>query len=39
MKRTVVALLLSLFLVALLGSCKGSEDCPAYDDVTKQQSK
>jgi hypothetical protein len=39
MKRIVVAFLLSLFLVALLGSCKGSEECPAYDDVTKQQRK
>lgn len=38
MKRIVVAVVLSLFMVALLSSCKG-QDCPAYGQANVEQTE
>ncbi len=38
MKRFVIALLLTAFVVALMSSCK-SKDCPAYGQVETQQTE
>ncbi len=38
MKKIIVAVLLSLFIVAVLGSCK-SKDCPAYGKVEVEQTE
>ncbi len=36
MKKIIVAVLLSLFAVAVLSSCKG-QDCPAYSQADVEQ--
>ncbi|MGM0407671.1 MAG: hypothetical protein ACQERU_06785 [Bacteroidota bacterium] len=36
MKRIIVAVVLSLFIVAVLSSCKG-QDCPAYSQADVEQ--
>ncbi len=36
MKKIIVAVLLSLFAVAVLSSCKG-QDCPAYGQANVEQ--
>lgn len=38
MKKIIVAALLSLFIVAILSSCK-SKDCPAYGQVEVEQTE
>ncbi len=38
MKKIIVAVLLSLFIVAVLSSCK-SKDCPAYGQVEVEQTE
>jgi len=38
MKKIIVAALLSLFIVAILSSCK-SKDCPAYGQVEVEQAE
>ncbi|MFO7829714.1 MAG: hypothetical protein R6V23_13910 [Bacteroidales bacterium] len=36
MKRIIVAVILSLFILAVLSSCKG-QDCPAYGQGNIEQ--
>jgi hypothetical protein len=36
MKRIVVAVVLALFAIAVLSSCKG-QDCPAYSQTNIEQ--
>jgi len=36
MKKIIAALLLSLFVIAVLSSCK-SKDCPAYSQYSTEQ--
>ncbi|MFC2152505.1 hypothetical protein ACFLSE_08260 [Bacteroidota bacterium] len=38
MKKIVVAVLFSLFILAVLSSCK-SKDCPAYSQVNVEQTE
>ncbi len=38
MKKIIVAVLLSFFVLAILSSCK-SRDCPAYGQVEVEQSE
>jgi len=38
MKKVIVAVLFSLFVLAVLSSCK-SKDCPAYSQVTVEQTE
>jgi len=38
MKKIITAVLLSLFIVAVLSSCK-SKDCPAYGQVEVEQAE
>lgn len=37
MKKVIVAVLLSFFIITILSSCK-SKDCPAYGQVEVEQS-
>ena len=36
MKKLVIALLLTLFVISVMSSCK-SKDCPAYGQVQTEQ--
>lgn len=38
MKKIIVAALFSLFILAMLSSCK-SKDCPAYGQVNVEQAE
>jgi hypothetical protein len=38
MKKIIVAALFSLFIIAVLSSCK-SKDCPAYGQVEVEQAE
>ena len=35
MKKFLVILLATLFAIALLGSCRSVENCPAYSDASQ----